>query len=222
MSFISWCLAHLNYYTICLLMLLESTVIPIPSELVVPPAAYRAASDAGGLNVFLVVLVATLGADIGASINYLAGRYLGRPAIYAFANSTLGRLCLLTEEKVRKSEHYFTDHGATATLIGRLVPGIRHLISIPAGMARMTYGRFLLYTTLGAGLWHIILAVLGYTLASVVPEEELESTVSSYSHEIGYAMLALFTAFVAYLIIKKRFEKKRKEHSHNRPKQQER
>ena len=97
MSFITWCLAHLNYYTICFLMLLESTVVPIPSELVVPPAAYRAAGDLSDINVFLVVLVATIGADLGASINYLAGRYLGRPAIYAFANSTLGHLCLLYE-----------------------------------------------------------------------------------------------------------------------------
>ena len=207
MSFISWCLAHLNYYTIWFLMLLESTVIPIPSELVVAPAAYRAAGDSDDLNFLLIVLFATLGADVGASINYLAGRYLGRPAIYAFANSTLGKLCLLNEEKVRKSEQYFTDHGASATLIGRLVPGIRHLISIPAGMARMKYGRFLLYTTIGAGVWHIILAAIGYSLASVVPEDQLEATVSRYSHELGYAMLALFALFIAYLVIKAKRKK---------------
>ena len=202
MSFISWCLAHLNYYTIWLLMLLESTVVPIPSELVVPPAAYHAAGEHSDMNLILIVLFATLGADVGASINYLAGRFLGRPAIYAFANSTLGHLCLLNEEKVRKTEKYFTDHGASATLIGRLVPGIRHLISIPAGMAKMKYGRFLLYTTLGAGLWHIILAAIGYSLASVVPESELEATVSRYSHELGFAMLGLFALFVIYLIYK--------------------
>ena len=207
MSFISWCLAHLNYYTIWFLMLLESTVIPIPSELVVAPAAYRAAGDNSDLNFFLIVLFATIGADVGASINYLAGRYLGRPAIYAFANSTLGKLCLLNEEKVRKSEKYFSDHGASATLIGRLVPGIRHLISIPAGMARMPYGRFLLYTTLGAGVWHIILGAIGYSLASVVPEDELEATVTRYSHEIGLAMLVLFACFIAYLVIKSRRNK---------------
>lgn len=204
MSFISWCLAHLNYYTIWFLMLLESTVIPIPSELVVAPAAYRAAGDTSDLNFILIVLFATLGADVGASINYLAGRYLGRPAIYAFANSTLGKLCLLNEEKVRKSETYFSDHGASATLIGRLVPGIRHLISIPAGMARMPYGRFLLYTTLGAGVWHIILAAIGYSLASVVPEDQLEATVTRYSHELGLAMLILFGLFIAYLVVKGR------------------
>ena len=203
MSFITWCLAHLNYYTICFLMLLESTVVPIPSELVVPPAAYRAAGDLSDINVFLVVLVATIGADLGASINYLAGRYLGRPAIYAFANSTLGHLCLLNEEKVRKTEQYFSDHGATATLIGRLVPGIRHLISIPAGMARMPYSRFLLYTTIGAGVWHIILAAIGYSLASVIPESELEATVTRYSHEIGYVMLGIFVLFIIYLVVKK-------------------
>lgn len=207
MSFITWCLAHLNYYTIWFLMLLESTVIPVPSELVVAPAAYRAASSED-LNLLLIVLFATLGADVGATINYLAGRYLGRPAIYAFANSTLGHLCLLNQEKVQKTERYFTDHGASATLIGRLVPGIRHLISIPAGMARMPYGRFLLYTTLGAGVWHIILAAIGYSLASVVPESELEATVTRYSHELGLAMLGLFALFIVYLVVKDRRKKK--------------
>lgn len=207
MSFISWCLAHLNYYTICFLMLLESTVVPIPSELVVAPAAYHAAGDVSELNIILIVLFATLGADIGASINYLAGRYLGRPAIYAFANSSLGHLCLLNEDKVRRTEQYFYDHGASATLIGRLVPGIRHLISIPAGMAQMPYGRFLLFTTIGAGAWHVILAAIGYSLASVIPEDELEDTVSRYSHELGYAMLALFVVFIIYLAYKARRKK---------------
>ena len=135
MSFITSMLGHLNYGTIFVLMLLESTIIPVPSELVVAPAAYHAA--AGNLDIWLVILFATLGADIGATINYLAGWYLGRPIIYKFANSKWGHLCLLNQEKVEKSEKYFDDHGMVATITGRLLPGIRHLISIPAGLAKM-------------------------------------------------------------------------------------
>ncbi|MBR2234432.1 MAG: DedA family protein, partial [Prevotella sp.] len=158
----NWLLNNLNYPNILLLMLLESTVVPVPSELVVAPAAYHAAS--GNLNVFLVVLFATIGAAIGASINYVVALYVGRPVVYKFANSKWGKMCLLNQEKVEKSEKYFDDHGVAATLTGRLIPGIRHLISIPAGLARMHYGKFLLYTTLGAGAWHSILAALGWYL----------------------------------------------------------
>ena len=146
MNFISSLLANLNYGTVFFLMLLESTVIPVPSELVVAPASYMAAD--GSMHAWLVVLFATLGADCGATINYLAGYYLGRPIIYRFASSTLGKLCLLSPEKVQKSEKYFDDHGMVATITGRLIPGIRHLISIPAGLAKMKYWQFLLYTTI--------------------------------------------------------------------------
>ena len=158
MSFITSMLGHLNYGTIFVLMLLESTVIPVPSELVVAPAAYHAAG--GNLDMWLVILFSTLGADVGATINYLAGWYLGRPIIYKFANSKWGHLCLLNQEKVEKSERYFEKHGMVATITGRLLPGIRHLISIPAGLSRMNYWKFLLYTTIGAGAWHSILSLI--------------------------------------------------------------
>jgi len=201
-SFITWCIEHLNYWTITFLMTLESTVIPIPSELVVPPAAYRAAAEGSDLNVILVVLCATLGANLGALINYTAARYLGRPIIYAFANSTFGHMCLLNEQKVQKTEQYFNDHGAAGTLIGRLVPGIRHLISIPAGLAKMRLSHFILYTTIGAGLWNIILAAIGYSLQSVVPEDQLMDKVNEYSHELGIAMILLFLGLIAFLVYK--------------------
>ena len=201
-SFITWCIEHLNYWTITFLMTLESTVIPIPSELVVPPAAYRAAAEGSELNVILVVLCATLGANLGALINYTAARYLGRPIIYAFANSTFGHMCLLNEQKVQKTEQYFNDHGAAGTLIGRLVPGIRHLISIPAGLAKMRLSHFILYTTIGAGLWNIILAAIGYSLQSVVPEDQLMDKVNEYSHELGIAMILLFLGLIAFLVYK--------------------
>ena len=200
MNWISTLLGNLNYGTILLLMLLESTVIPVPSELVVAPAAYHAAS--GQLNVVLVVLFATIGADLGASINYFVALSVGRPVIYKFANSKWGKMCLLNQEKVKKSEHYFDDHGIMATLTGRLVPGIRHLISIPAGLSRMNYWKFLLYTTLGAGAWHAILAAMGWYLHAVVPEDQLETTIQHYNHYIVGAILAIVALAVGYFILK--------------------
>ena len=201
MDFFQFILEHLNYGWIYFLMLLESTVIPVPSELVVSPAAYFAAG--GRLNIWLIILFATIGADCGATINYLAGRYLGRPIIYKFANSRWGRLCLLNQEKVEKSESYFDKNGATATLTGRLIPGIRHLISIPAGMSRMNFWRFLLFTTLGAGVWNCVLAALGWWLYSFVPENELEAKINEYGEYIKYAILALVALAIIWFLVKK-------------------
>ena len=200
MNFLSTLLDNLNYGTILFLMLLESTVIPVPSEFVVAPAAYHAA--AGNLDVFLVVLFATIGADLGASINYFVAFYLGRPIIYKFANSKWGKMCLLNQEKVEHSEKYFSDHGVIATLTGRLLPGIRHLISIPAGLSKMHYGKFLLYTTIGAGCWHSILAGLGWYLHTIVPEDQLHDKISEYAEYIKLILLALVAIAVIYFICK--------------------
>ena len=189
MNIITSLLSNLNYGTVFFLMLLESTVIPVPSELVVSPAAYHAA--AGNLDFALVILFATLGADAGATINYLAGYYLGRPIIYRFANSKWGKMCLLNQQKVEKSEKYFYDHGMVATITGRLLPGIRHLISIPAGLARMKFWQFLLYTTIGAGVWNCILAALGWYLHSVVPEEQLNDKIMEYGEYIKYGIIGI-------------------------------
>ena len=206
MSFISTLLSHLDYPTILLLMLLESTVIPVPSELVVAPAAYHAAS--GELNVVLVVLFATIGADLGASINYFVALYVGRPVIYKFANSKWGKLCLLNQQKVEKSERYFDNHGVAATLTGRLIPGIRHLISIPAGLARMNYWKFLLYTTIGAGVWHAILAALGWYLHAIVPEEQLNDKIIEYAEYIKLGIIVLVLIAIAYFAVKAYIKKK--------------
>ena len=200
MNFISSLLNNLNYPTIFFLMMLESTVIPVPSELVVSPAAYHAAG--GNLNMWLVILFATLGADLGATINYVVAYYVGRPVIYRFANSRLGHLCLLNQEKVEKSERYFDSHGKLATITGRLIPGIRHLISIPAGLARMNYWKFLLYTTIGAGVWHSILAALGWYLHAIVPEEQLNDKISEYAEYIKIVILALVVLAIVYFLIK--------------------
>lgn len=199
--FIAWCLEHLNYWVITLLMAIESSFIPFPSEVVVPPAAYMAHAD-GELNVFLVVVFATIGAEIGALVNYALAYYLGRPLVYRFASSRLGHMCLIDEDKVRRAEAYFDEHGAVGTFFGRLVPAVRQLISIPAGLARMKLGRFMLYTALGAGLWNSILAAIGYYLATVVPYEELDARVEMYSGELKYAMVGVAVLVVAYLVYK--------------------
>ena len=203
-TFIQWCLDHLNYWTITLLMAIESSFIPFPSEVVVPPAAYKAASGNSELNVYLVVLFATIGANIGALINYFLAYFVGRPIIYKFANSRFGHMCLIDEAKVQHAEAYFEKHGALSTFVGRLIPAVRQLISIPAGLAKMKLSTFLLYTTLGAGIWNAILAAIGYYLQSVVPEDQLMATVKGYSHELGYVFIGLGVLVVAYLIHKGR------------------
>ncbi|MBR4650967.1 MAG: DedA family protein [Prevotella sp.] len=200
-EYLNYALDNLNYGWVYFLMLLESTVIPVPSEFVVTPAAFNAAE--GALNIWLVILFATIGADCGATINYVAGYYLGRPIIYAFANSKWGKMCLLNQEKVEKAEKYFDDNGAVATITGRLIPGIRHLISIPAGLAKMNYWRFLLYTTLGAGVWNCILAGLGWWLHTFVTKDELNVKIEEYSEYIKWGIILIVMVAIAIVLFKK-------------------
>lgn len=203
-SLIQFCLDHLNYWTVTLFMAIESSFIPFPSEAVVPPAAWKAAVT-GDMNVYLVVVFATLGALIGAFINYYLAMWLGRPIVYRFANSRIGHMCLIDEAKVKNAERYFDEHGALSTFFGRLVPAVRQLISIPAGLARMGLGRFVLYTCLGAGVWNAILAALGYYMASIPgldTEEAVMTKVKVYSSEIGMVFIVIAVAIVAFLIYK--------------------
>lgn len=208
MNWFSSLMGNLNYWTVFLLMYIEGTVIPVPSELIVSPAAYHAA--AGHLDVTLVIIFATLGAVLGSATNYVAAYYLGRPIVYRFANSKLGHLCLLNQEKIEKSEKYFNDHGVIATLTGRLLPGIRQVISVPAGLAKMKFWKFLLYTTIGAGIWNCVLAALGWYLHSIVPEEQLNDKILEYNDHIKVVILSLFGLMVAYFVIK-HFLNKRKQ-----------
>ncbi len=200
-QFIQWCLDNLNYWTITFLMAIESSFIPFPSEVVVPPAAYKAAAS-GELNVWLVIFFATMGAIIGALVNYFLALWLGKPIVYKFANSRVGHMCLLDQEKVETAEKFFRKHGAVATFIGRLVPAVRQLISIPAGLAKMGLAKFVAFTALGAGIWNAVLAALGWYLEAIVPEEQLISTVTQYSHEIGYIIIALVAIALGYIIYK--------------------
>jgi len=185
-----WYMANLNYFTVALLMAIESTFMPLPSEVVVPFAAYKAAQ--GDLNVFLVVIFGTIGALSGSLINYTLAFYLGRPIIYRFAESKVGKLFLLSKEKVEHAENFFLKNGKTSTFIGRLVPGVRHLISIPAGLAKMNLRDFMLYTFVGAGIWNIILAIIGFYLY------EMREQIFPYMEYILYLIGA---AFIIYLII---------------------
>lgn len=203
-SLIQFCLDHLNYWTVTLFMAVESSFIPFPSEAVVPPAAWKAAVT-GEMNLALVVFFATVGALIGALVNYCLAVWLGRPIVYRFANSRIGHMCLIDEAKVKNAEQYFDKHGAVSTFIGRLVPAVRQLISIPAGLARMGLGRFVLYTSLGAGVWNVILAALGYYMASIPgmeTEQAVMTKVKEYSSEIGLVFIIIAVAIVAFLIYK--------------------
>lgn len=199
-SLFDWYMANLNYLTVALLMAIESTFLPLPSEVVVPFAAYKAAQ--GDLNVILVIVFGTVGALCGSLINYFLARYLGRPLVYRFADSGIGHFFLLSKEKVEHAENYFVRNGKSSTFIGRLVPGIRHLISIPAGLARMNLRHFVFYTFVGAGIWNIILAIIGFYLYGI--REQI------YPY-LGYILLALGAGFVIYLIIKGRKDKGKQE-----------
>ena len=197
-TIVDWYMANLNYLTIGLLMVIESSFIPFPSEVVIPFAAFKAGQ--GELNIYLVILSGTIGALIGALINYFLAYYLGRPLVYRFSGSKIGKMFLLSEEKVAHAENYFIRNGKISTLIGRLVPGVRQLISIPAGLAKMPMRDFLIYTSVGAGIWNVILAIIGFFLFEI--REQI------YPH-LGHILLAIGVGFVVYLIIKARQNRKK-------------
>ena len=202
----------MNYASITALMTIESSFIPFPSEVVIPPAVYVASEPTSALcatgnypvDVALIVLFGTVGAMLGAVINYLLSMWLGRPIIYKFADSRVGHLLLLSSEKVQKAENYFNDHGKVSTFIGRLIPGIRQLISIPAGLAKMHFGQFMLYTFLGAFIWNTVLALLGYIAHGQA------DLINQYSHELSIIILALVGVVVVYYVGKMVYKRIRK------------
>ena len=213
MSFVetitSWYASHMNYASITALMTIESSFIPFPSEVVIPPAVYVASEPTSALcatgnypvDVALIVLFGTIGAMLGAVINYLLSMWLGRPIIYKFADSRVGHLLLLSSEKVQKAENYFNEHGKVSTFIGRLIPGIRQLISIPAGLAKMHFGQFMLYTFLGAFIWNSVLALLGYIAHGQA------DLINQYSHELSIIILVIVCVVVLYYVGKLVYKK---------------
>ncbi len=191
---IDWYNDNLNYGTIMLLMAVESSFIPFPSELVVPPAAYKALQPGSDLSIVLIVLFASMGALIGAFINYFLAKFLGRPIVYKFADSRLGHFLLIDTQKVEKAENYFRDHGAISTFVGRLITVIRQLISIPAGLSNMKLFPFTLYTFLGATIWNCVLAVLGYLAHGQ------KDIIEKYNSELAIALLAFGALFIGYMV----------------------
>ncbi len=203
-NIITWYSAHMNYASITALMAVESSFIPFPSEVVIPPAAFVAGQPDSVLcttgnypvDVLLIILFGTLGAMIGAIINYGLSVWLGRLVIYKFADSRLGHLCLLSSEKIQRAEAYFREKGNVSTFVGRFIPGIRQLISIPAGLSRMHFGAFLWWTFLGAFIWNCILAILGYVAAGQM------DLIKEYSHELSVAILILLGVVILYYLIR--------------------
>ena len=201
---IAWYSVHMNYASITALMAVESSFIPFPSEVVIPPAAFVAGQPESVLcatgnylvDVLIIVLFGTLGAMIGAIINYGLSVWLGRIVIYKFADSKLGHMCLLSSEKIQRAEEYFREKGNVSTFIGRFIPGIRQLISIPAGLSRMNFGAFLWWTFLGAFIWNCVLAAIGYVAAGQM------AVIKEYSHELSVAILVLLGAVILYYGIK--------------------
>lgn len=212
-QFFQWFVENANYLFVFLFMVVESSFIPFPSEVVVPPAAYLACTNTGvgqDMNIYMVVVVATLGALVGAFINYYLALWVGRPVVYRFADSRIGHACLVDREKVVKAEEYFDRHGAISTFIGRLIPAIRQLISIPAGISRMNVGQFALFTTLGALVWNAILGGLGYWLSLHVEPSMLFEKVEEYNRYLtwaGYGLAVVCVLFILWNAFKKKSAK---------------
>jgi membrane protein DedA with SNARE-associated domain len=201
-TILDWYMSNMNYWTITILMAIESTFVPLPSELVLPPAAWLASQ--GELNLFLIILFATVGCCLGATINYILSYTLGRTIIYGLADSKLAKMFFINREKLEKAENYFIENGNTSTFVGRLVPGIRHLISIPAGLAKMEFKRFIFYTFAGSMLWNTILALLGYFFG------KNQDLLMRYFHELQWVAYGLGLLFILYLVLAKRKKKKTK------------
>ncbi len=207
-----WFKDHMNYWTIMVLMAIESSIIPLPSEVVVPPAAYFSLQANSSLEFWLVIVFATVGAYLGSAINYGLSMLIGRPIIYAFADSKVGHFLRLSKEKMERAEQYFQKKGSISIFFGRLLPAVRHLISIPAGLSRMNFGTFSFFTILGAGIWNVVLAGLGYLLYRVVPDDsQFFAQLEHYNHYLkiaGFALLGLVIIYIIYKVMRNKKVKK--------------
>lgn len=203
-SFILGITANLGYWGVGILMTIESSFLPFPSEIIIPPAAYLASK--GEMNIFIIILAGVLGSILGALINYFLAVSLGRLLIYKLAAHPLAKYLMISPEKIDKAERYFLKNANSATFIGRLIPVIRQLVSIPAGLARMPLLPFISLTALGSFIWVAILAMLGYFLGS---NQEL---LHSYYRESTMALIVLFLLYVFFKFrLFRFFSKKKKE-----------
>ncbi|MEQ1667785.1 MAG: DedA family protein [Sulfuriferula sp.] len=197
-EFINWILATVHdwgYAGIFILMALESTVLPVPSELVLIPAGYLAYQ--GKMSLTLIMLSATFGSLVGASLNYLFALWVGRPFLERW-----GKYFFVRPPLLHKTDEFFAKHGKISTFTGRLIPGIRHLISLPAGLTRMNPATFALYTVLGAGIWAAILTLVGYFIGGNT------ALINDYLHTIIIALIvAVIVMLTAYSLWQKRIAK---------------
>ncbi len=180
-------IGDMGYPGIFILMAMESSVIPIPSELVMPPAGYLA--QQGQMNAFVAIFCGAAGSLVGAYVNYFAARHLGRPLVLKY-----GKYVWISEEKFARVESFFLRHGEISTFIGRLLPVVRHLISLPAGLSGMNHVRFSLYTLLGAGIWVSVLTWIGYFIG------ENRELIMRYSHKAIIVVLICSAVLVAVYI----------------------
>lgn len=199
-SFFHWLadtILRLGYPGIVVLMAIESSVLPLPSELVMPPAGYLAAK--GQMNGVLAVAAGTLGSVIGALANYALALFVGEPLLRKY-----GKYVLVSARSLDRTEAFFRRHGEISTLIGRLLPVVRHLISIPAGVSRMSLGRFICFTALGAGLWCAILTYLGWIIGR--HGEEVEAVIGTYVHHtlLTYILPGVVILLGAYVLWRRR------------------
>ena len=184
----------MGYWGVGLLMAVESSFIPMPSEIIVPPAAYLASQ--GEMNIWLIILVGVIGSVIGAIFNYVLAYYLGRPLVYKLAGHKAAKFFLISPDSVARAEKYFLDNSVSATFLGRLVPVIRQLISLPAGFSKMPFWTFVFYTTLGSTLWVCVLAALGYFIGSN------HDLLLRYYREISWGLLAFGIFWLGWKIFK--------------------
>jgi membrane protein DedA with SNARE-associated domain len=199
-SFFHWLadtILRLGYPGIIVLMAIESSVLPLPSELVMPPAGYLAAK--GQMDGVLAVAAGTLGSVIGALVNYALALFVGEPLLRKY-----GKYVLVSARSLDRTEAFFRRHGEISTLIGRLLPVVRHLISIPAGVSRMSLGRFIFFTTLGAGLWCAILTYLGWIIGR--HGQEVEAVIGTYVHHtlLSYILPGVVILLGAYVLWQRR------------------
>jgi len=205
-SLVTSIILKIGYWGIVVLMTIESSFIPFPSEIIVPPAAYLA--QQGRFNIYLVIIAGIAGSLLGALINYYLAYTLGRKIIYALSGKKFSKFLLINPEKLAQAEKYFLKYGNISTFIGRLVPWIRQLISVPAGFSKMNLKRFVFYTSLGSGVWVIILAVLGYAFGSN------QALLAGYYKEISTFFIILALIIVVGIIIKRRIKNESKTTHH--------
>ena len=189
-------IGRMGYTGVVALMFLESSFIPFPSEVVVPPAGYLAAR--GEMNLFAVILAGIAGSILGAIFNYWISLTFGRPFFERY-----GKYFLVSDKALDRADLYFARHGHISTFIGRLLPGIRQLISLPAGLTRMNIPLFLFYTTLGSGIWVVILAWVGFWVGNN------QALVHRYMHTASFVLAAFCVALAsAYVFHCRRKNKK--------------